>query len=128
MEQFGRNVMRTVKVDKTKLMTTLLANRDTHVAAYNESVNDYKEVVAKMARANLKLANTGDLESIAKMKAIPSAPTSHEDSYTKAIKMLEFSVESVIELEEMIFNQLVLDEWSWKHAFTVTSTMYKTLK
>jgi nucleoid DNA-binding protein len=128
MEQFGRNMMRTVKVDKERLMKTLIENRDKHVAAYNESVNDYKEVVVKMARANLKLANTGNLESIAKMKRIPDAPTSHEESYTKAIKMLEFSVESVIELEEMIFNQLVLDEWSWKHAFTLTSTMYKTMK
>ena len=120
--------MRTVKVDKERLMKTLIENRDTHVAAYNESVNDYKAVVIKMARANLKLANTGELESIAKMKTIPNAPQSHEDSYTKAIKMLEFSVESVIELDEMIFNQLVLDEWSWKHTFAVTSAMYKTLK
>jgi hypothetical protein len=128
MEQFGRNVMRSVKVDKTKLMATLLENRDKHVAAYNESVTDYTEVVVKMARANLKLANTGELKSIEKMKTIPNAPQSHEDSYTKAIKMLEFSVDSVIELDEMIFNQLVLDEWSWKHTFAVTSAMYKTMK
>ena len=31
------------------------------------------------------------------------------------------------ELEEDIFNQLVLDEWSWKNSFTATSALYKTI-
>jgi hypothetical protein len=41
--------------------------------------------------------------------------------------MLELSVEDTIELEEDVFNQLVLDEWTWKNAFVASNSLYKTL-
>jgi hypothetical protein len=40
--------------------------------------------------------------------------------------MLELSVDEVLEVEEDVFNQLVLDEWGWKHNFAATSAMYKS--
>ena len=49
------------------------------------------------------------------------------DNYTRAIRMLELSVEDVIEIEEHIFNQLVLDEWGWKQQFTAMSALYKSV-
>jgi hypothetical protein len=41
--------------------------------------------------------------------------------------MLELSVEEEIELEEAIFNQLVMDEWVWKAQFNASNAMYKTM-
>ena len=41
--------------------------------------------------------------------------------------MLELSVEDTIELEDDIFNQLVLDEWTWKHQFVASASLYKSL-
>jgi len=41
--------------------------------------------------------------------------------------MLELSVEDIIEVEEEIFNQLVLDEWQWKHQFSTSNAMYKSV-
>ena len=40
--------------------------------------------------------------------------------------MLELSVEDIIEVEEDVFNQLVLDEWQWKRSFTASAMSYKT--
>ena len=127
MRQQGRNVMRSVKIDKIELLKIVRENKDKHVKEYNESVEDYKAAAIKVAAEHVELAKSGDLEKIAKIKAMPAKPSSYEKEYDRAIRMLELSVESVIELEDDIFNQLVLDEWTWKHQFTASASLYKTL-
>ena len=119
--------MRNVKLNKTELLDIVRANKEKHVKEYAEAVEDYKKAAVKLTQENLSLAETGDVFKISKIKAMPSPPTSYEDSYSRAIRMLELSVDDVIEIEEQIFNQLVLDEWQWKHNFAVTSALYKTI-
>ena len=41
--------------------------------------------------------------------------------------MLELSVETEITLEADVFNQLVLDEWTWKNNFAMMASTYKSL-
>lgn len=118
--------MRSVKLDRAELLKIVLQNKEKHIEEYLEAVADYKLAVVKLAKDNLKLANTGDLAKISKMQAVPAAPVSYEDSYRRAIRMLELSVEDVIELQEDVFNQLVLDEWNWKRSFTLAASTYKT--
>ena len=119
--------MQSVKIDRIQLSAIVRENLTKHVAEYNEAVVDYKAGVVKLAKENLKLANSGELDKIARIKAAPQAPVSYEDNYNRAIRMLELSVDSVIELEEHDFNQLVLDEWAWKRQFTAMSASYKSL-
>lgn len=126
MQNPRRNVMNTIKMNRLELLTIVKENKEKHIAEYIEAVADYKALVLKVAQANLKLAKTEDLEEFKKMKATPTAPVSYEDSYKRAIRMLELSVEEIIEVEEDVFNQLVLDEWAWKRGFVAASAMYKT--
>ena len=118
--------MNAIKMKRLELLGIVRNNKMAHVDAFNESVEDYKVVVLKNAKANSKLAATGDLESFKQIKSIPSAPVSYENEYVRAIRMLELSVEDVIEVSEDVFNQLVLDEWSWKRGFIGTSMLYKS--
>lgn len=118
--------MNSIKMNRLELLEIVRANSITHVTEFREAVEDYKVLVLRIAQSNAKVAKTADLEEFKKMKAIPSAPTSYENDYKRAIRMLELSVEDVIEVEEDVFNQLVLDEWSWKRQFTVANTMYKS--
>ena len=122
-----RNVMKNVKMNRLELLNIVRENAKKHLADYDEAVVDYKVLVAKLAKSNLKLANTGDLKEIAKMKKIPAEPVAYADNYSRAIRMLELSVEDTIEIEEHIFNQLVLDEWGWKQSFVAASALYKTM-
>lgn len=126
MRNIERNVMNSVKMNRKELLKIVKDNQKKHVAEYAESVEDYKAAVLKITQANVKAAKTGDLAQF-KFKAIPSAPTNYEDNYTRAIRMLELSVEDVIDVEEHIFNQLVLDEWGWKQNFTAMAATYKSL-
>lgn len=119
--------MRSVKVEKSELMSILQENKKKHIKEYDEAVKDYKKAALKVAKEHVDLAKSGDLDQIAKIKAMPQRPFSYEDSYNRAIRMMELSVDNVIELEEQIFNQLVLDEWSWKNAFVATGALYKSI-
>ena len=118
--------MKTVKLDRFTLLGIVKHNMATHVSMYEESITDYIALVGKITAENAKLAKTGVLESIAKIKAVPNAPVSYKDSYVRAIRMLELSVDDTIELDESTFSQLVLDEWVWKNPFLTSVGMYKT--
>ena len=119
--------MRDVKIDKAELLNIVRANKEKHIKEFNESVEDYKAAALKVAEDNLALAQSGEVDKIAKIKGMPQKPVSYEDSYTRAIRMLELSVDSIIEIEEHIFNQLVLDEWTWKQNFVASGALYKTM-
>jgi uncharacterized protein YdeI (YjbR/CyaY-like superfamily) len=127
MRQQGRNVMRSVKINKKELLTIVRENKEKHVKEYAESVADYKTAAVKVAAEHVELATTGELPKIAKIRAMPAAPISYEKEYDRAIRMLELSVDKEIEVEEDVFNQLVLDEWAWKHQFVASASLYKTL-
>jgi predicted nucleic acid-binding OB-fold protein len=125
MQNPSRNVMNAIKMKRLELLDIVRANKEKHIAEFIEAVADYKLLVLKIAQSNLKLAKTADLEEFKGMKAMPASPVSYEDSYRRAIRMLELSVEDIIEVEEDVFNQLVLDEWSWKRGFIAATTSYK---
>ncbi len=126
MNNLERNVMNAIKMNRIELLEIVRANKLTHVAQFSEAVEDYKTLVLQVSTGNLKLAKTADLAEFKKMKRTPDAPVSYEDSYKRAIRMLELSVEDIIEVEEDVFNQLVLDEWSWKRGFTASTMSYKS--
>ena len=119
--------MRSVNLKKEELLKIVIENRNQHIAQYEESVTDYKTAIIKIAKENLKLVSSGDLEKISKFRTLPPTPVSHVSEYDRAIRMLELSVDNEINLDREVFDQLVLDEWQWKKAFTLTNTMYKTL-
>lgn len=126
--------MKTVKVGRDELLTTVRLNFEKHKADYNEAVDDYKVLVvklakdnAKIAKVNVKMANAFRIKDIKHFSNVPSAPVHYSKEYERAIKMLEMSVESEIDLEEEIFNQLVMDEWSWKHHFVGANMSTKAL-
>ena len=119
--------MHSVKINRVELLKIVLENKTKHVAEYEEALVDYRVGVVKLAKENLKLAESGELPKIACMKQAPQAPTSYEDNYIRAIRMLKLSVDDVIELQEDEFNQLVLDEWAWKRVFSNMNAAYKSL-
>lgn len=102
--------MNAIKMNRLELLGIVQANKTKHVSEFLEAVADYKKLIAEITAGNAKIGKTGDLEQFKRLKGIPSAPVSYEKDYGRAIRMLELSVDSVIEVEEDIFNQLVLDE------------------
>lgn len=117
--------MNAIKMNRLELLKIVQANMLKHTAEFTESVVDYKALVLQVCTANLTLATTSSLTEFAKIKSMPTTPVSYESSYKRAIRMLELSVDEIIEVEEDVFNQLVLDEWDWKRSFTASTMSYK---
>lgn len=118
--------MHSVKIKRDELLSIVRENKEKHIKEFNEAVEDFKRAVVKITEENLMLANTGDLAEIAKIKSMPVRPVSYESSYTRAIRMLELSVDAEIELALHDFDQLVQDEWQWKASFTTSNSTYKS--
>lgn len=118
--------MDSVKIDRQNLLGIVKENAIKHLKEYDEAVEDYKKAVLKIATDNLKLAKSGDLVKFTAMKAQPQPPQNYATSYSRAIRMLELSVEEVIDIEQDTFNQLVLDEWHWKNSFVASGALYKS--
>jgi len=119
--------MNAVKINRLELLKIVRENKDKHIVDFAESVEDYKKAALKIAESNLALVQTGDVDKIAKIQMQPGKPVSYETNYNRAIRMLELSVEEVIEVEEDVFNQLVLDEWAWKNSFVASASLYKSI-
>lgn len=119
--------MKNTKIEKHELLEIVRANLAKHLLDHAEAVSDYKVGALKLATTNLALATSGELEEIAKITGMPTKPVSYEAEYNRAIRKLELSVDNVIEVDELTFNQLVLDEWNWKAQFLVGNAFYKTL-
>lgn len=127
--------MNSITMNRLELLGIVKSNLEKHKLDYIESVKDYETAVLTVAADNVKitkanqkaLAKKIDLQAIKGTKSFPHAPRSYAAEYARAVRMLELSVDENIEIEEDIFNQLVLDEWSWKRDFIAASTMYKTM-
>ena len=119
--------MRNVKINKNELLKIVRENRDKHAAAYDVMVEDYKAGMLKMAKNNLAIAKSGDLTKFKEIQMFIQSPEHHLDNYDRSIRMLELSVEEVIDLQQEEFSNLVLDEWSWKRAFAATGMAYKSI-
>jgi len=119
--------MKNVNINKTVLLQILRDNKEKHLADYAEAVEDYMSLALKIAKDNLKIAKICDLDQLKRNKPLPSPPECFENDYNRSIRMLELIVleDVTIEIEEHLFNQLVLDEWQWKQTFTNLSLSYK---
>ena len=118
--------MNAIKMNRFELLNIVISNCEKHKADYVEAVADYKTLVKDICAFNLKISKTESLEEFKKLKTVPASPVNYEPSYKRAIRMLELSVDEIIEVEEDVFNQLVLDEWDWKRNFVATASLYKS--
>jgi hypothetical protein len=124
--------MRKVVVEKEQLLAILKTNRTSHVVAYEEAVKGYKiEALARLDSVNLKIKEQinslkqGEfLSHLGFMITVP-VPESHEDDYNRAIKMVEMSVDATLEIDEQRFDELVMDNWSWKDKFIASNSSYR---
>ena len=119
--------MDTIRIEKNTLLKKLKENLEQHRLDYKEMVKDYFTLIKKIQRTNGKLIRSGNLANMVNLQGYPTRPTSYESEYIRAISMLEYSVDDVIELEAHQFQQLVMDEWGWKQSFTAVSSSYKSL-
>jgi hypothetical protein len=115
--------MDSVKINRDDLLKIVRENKEKHIKEYKEAEEEFKTAALNIINENIELINKGNF----KIKTLPTTPVSYESNYNKAIRMLELSVDTVIEIDQYEFSKLVLDEWEWKQSFDIMNSTYKTL-
>lgn len=149
----GHQMTRTVRVNRLRLIETLKANRDKHLAVYNEAMAGYKDLAqAKVREAFVGLEarlQTRKEELLAKLDAFTPAtadnfsdyfvvleqvavnlkrPVSYAAAYDAAIDMAEFDTRDELELSGAEFQCFCRDEWDWKYEFSAVNAVYTARK
>lgn len=130
--------MKEVNVRKDDLLEVLKENREKHYDLYEKALKGYKDKVREELNDALERARERVDEYLTKVEAgqvldislyvgpranLPM-PKEHTEDYDRAIKMVEMSVDDTLELTEVEFAELVMDDWGWKSQFIQTSTSY----
>jgi ribosomal protein S28E/S33 len=86
-----------------------------------------KNVKVKKAEAleilekHIRAIKTG---RVARVQVHIPEPQDYTREYDRALKMLEISVDDIIELDEETFAQFVMDDWDWKRQFLNSTASY----
>jgi len=109
--------MKTVRVNKKDLLEILCENRKNHKEQYKDSIKSFRVKSADLLNKELQKIIAGKKFQI---NFDLQKPISHEKDYDLVIKMVEMSVDDILQLEQSEFNQLVNDEWNWKSSFRLS--------
>ena len=113
--------MRLIKVSKFDLKAELLKNKTTHKDLYTKAFAKFSEVAIETLQRALLEAKTG--RGIQLHFDLP-IPLDHSAEYDRALKMVEMSVDDILELTEQEFATLVMDDWGWKQQFLTSNSRY----
>lgn len=115
---FNTNIQREV------LISVLKTNLEIHKKIYEEAkVGFLEKCASEIANLTKNFQNNDGTKNV--FISI-NAPTHNIKEYERAIRMLELTEDKVIKLEEDDFNQLVMDEWSWKKKFLFDNASYSS--
>ncbi len=116
-------LMNNVKVCRNKLLDTLKDNLEKHKVDVKEALEarhtETKEYFKNLSEKIEKDPTFQPKETISFPK-----PQDNSAEYERAIRMVDMSVEDIIELTEDQFDKLVMDNWYWKQDLIRTASMY----
>ncbi len=140
---------RVVEVNRLVLVTTLTANRERHIAKYDEAMAGYKEQLLKKVNSAFEAAKIdivskhkkaistveklkdGDIsrqqDSFTIIEGVSvnmPVPRSYVDAYDAAIDMAKWDVNDTLKLTAAEFTCFVRDQWDWKLGFEKLSLSY----
>jgi hypothetical protein len=115
--------MRTVKVKKNELLETVKKNRNQHKEIFEEALEGYRQKLLKYLEERIEDVRSG--KKIEQYIALVE-PVNQTKDYDKVIKMLEMSVDDIIDLDSVSFSNFVMDEWNWSDTFLNTNACYST--
>ena len=113
--------MENVKVNKSEALDILRLNRSTHRTIFLEAVEGYKAQALKLLEDCLSSFRAGKFQPLDIRLPLPQDQTK---DYDRAIRMLEMSVDDVIELDEHSFTCYIMDDWNWKRQFLAGNSSY----
>jgi hypothetical protein len=113
--------MKTVKLDKDKLLELVKKNRAGHFTAFEKAFAGYRQECIEVLELNLRglRENKGHI-----VRFMENPPEDHTSDYDRLILMLEMSVDQIVELDARTFAQYAQDDWDWKEQWGISNSKY----
>ena len=108
-------------VKKDELTEVLTANREGHRVKFLAAQAAYRTRVIEMLDQRLADARAGRHIDLAFRLPVPE---DHTADYDRELRMLGMEIEDTVHLDSRLFDQLVMDNWSWTQAFATTNAAY----
>ena len=109
------------KVSKKKALDIIKSNRVEHEKDYKEAVKEYLKKAEEELKLKLNQIQRGiDIN----LNISLSKPVQYLTEYDSAIKMLEMTTESTVDMDPQTFDCLINDNWNWKHSFLSNTGIY----
>ena len=149
MKALGNQMTRIVRVNRKKLVETLVENKEAHIKQFKEAMDGYKATaLAKIAEAfdglDKKLMKRRDelIQHVGSFSPEKSSefsdqfvilnnvyvnlkvPVSYEDAYNAAIDMAMFDTRDELELSGAEFQCFCRDVWDWSYEFAAVTQSY----
>lgn len=116
--------MQTVKVKVQDLLKKVKENKADHREVYDKAVKEYQKKVVAHLQKLLTEAKKGKAVNL----HVPLVqPVHYLDDYDRAVKMLEWTTQEEIELDQHEFAQYVMDEWQWQNHFAASNSAYVSM-
>lgn len=116
--------MKTIKVPKEQLVGKIKENLENHRAEFEKAWDGYRAKYLKNIEAILDAAKDARRGTELVHFVNLTAPQDHTADYKRALEMLEWDTEQLVELTQQEFSQYVQDDWGWKEQFQTTNSMY----
>lgn len=110
-----------VSVQKTELVTKILANRDQHRTVFLEAVEGFREELLGILESRVDQVKAGNKVSL--YIQIPE-PEDHTADYDRVISMLSMHTDDIITIDSQDFARYVMDDWEWKRKWVETTSNY----
>ena len=105
----------------SELLIKLKTNLKDHKDIFQEATDGYLDSLHNQLSQMLDKVNK---KEVIEPDITLEKPRSHEKAYEKAIQMLEFTSDTVITLDQSLFDRYVLDEWDWSGRFLNNANLY----
>ena len=115
---------RIITVNKENALEKIKENRAKHAEQYAEALTGYKNQMKAFLKKQLRLlADTEESRSF-RIGETPVEPTHNLEDYDRFIGMLEWEEDTVVDLTETEFTQVIQDNWFWKANWARTYMSY----
>lgn len=117
--------MEKVRVQKEKLIKIIRFNRNRHEVAYKTAFENFKKEFKENLQKKLEEVDGYQIGQNIYACVNMQVPCTYLKDYDRILKMLQLSIDEVIELTEKEVQYYVLDEWNWKGSWATTIVSYQ---
>jgi hypothetical protein len=111
----------TFKYPVAKLLEALKVNRENHLKEYTNAWANYTHLLKEeLLSLTAKVVEGKEIEHTIRLRK----PERHDKEYDQAIRMLELTSETEVDIDGQTFAKLVMDEWEWQQSFTANTLSY----